>query len=251
MQKPMRIERHGSVALLRLESGKVNAIGPAFVAGLNQLLDGLADANAAVVTGQGSVFSAGLDLPALIDLDPAAMQRFMEEFNALMLRLFELPIPLVAAINGHAIAGGCVLALQADLRLAADRESRLGLNEAQLGLGLPAVVLETLRCQVPGSSLSPIALEGRLFSPREALQLGLVHEVVPEAGLVQKALERAQALAQLAPAGVRQIKAALRRPVAESIRAVSAADSQRWVASWLDPASQARLRAAVARLRKS
>ena len=246
----MRIERHGSVALLRLESGKVNAIGPAFVAGLNQLLDGLAGANAAVVTGQGSVFSAGLDLPALIDLDPAAMPRFMEEFNALMLRLFELPIPLVAAINGHAIAGGCVLALQADLRLAADRESRLGLNEAQLGLGLPAVVLETLRCQVPGSSLSPIALEGRLFSPREALQLGLVHEVVPEAGLLQKALERAQALAQLPPAGVRQIKAALRRPVADVIRAVSAADSQRWVASWLDPASQSRLRAAVAKLRK-
>ena len=247
----MRIERHGPVALLRLESGKVNAIGPAFVAGLNQLLDELADANAAVITGQGSAFSAGLDLPVLIELDRPAMQSFMDAFNALMLRLFELPVPLVAAINGHAIAGGCVLALQADVRMAADRDARIGLNEAQIGLGLPAVVLEALRCQVPGSSLLSIAMEGRLFSPREALQLGLLHEVVPEAELLEKALQRAQGLAQLPPAGVRQIKAALRRPVAAAIRAITAADSQRWVQSWLDPSSQARLRAAVSKLKKT
>ena len=251
MQKPMRIERHGTVALLRLESGKVNAIGPAFVAELDQLLDGLADANAAVITGQGSAFSAGLDLPALIDLDPPAMHRFMEGFNALMLRIFELPIPLVAAVNGHAIAGGCVLALQADLRIGADRDARIGLNEAQLGIGLPTVVLETLRSQVPASSLGPIALEGRLFSPREALQLGLLHELAPEGELLERALQRAQALAQLPPAGVRQIKAALRRPVAEAIRTISAAESQRWVASWADPASQSRLRAAVKKLKKA
>src|SRR5438128_5571675 len=155
----MRIERQGSVALLRLESGKVNAIGPDFIAGLNGLLDQLADAGAAVITGRGGTFSAGLDLPALVDLDRESMYRFIEQFNALMLRIFELPIPLVAAVNGHAIAGGCVLALQADLRLVADRDARIGLNETQLGIGLPAVVLETLRCQVPPQSLVLIALE--------------------------------------------------------------------------------------------
>jgi len=246
----MRIERHGSVALLRIESGKVNAIGPAFVETLPKLLDGLGDADAAVITGQGSVFSAGLDLPALIDLDQPAMYRFIEQFNALMLRLFELPIPLVAAVNGHAIAGGCVLALQADLRFAADRDARIGLNEAQLGIGLPAVVLETLRAQVPASSLAPIALEGRLFAPREALQLGLVHEVVAETDLLARALERAQALAALPPAGVRQIKSALRRPISALIRATGAAESERWVQSWLDEKSQATLRATVARLKQ-
>src|SRR5260221_10088247 len=202
----MRIERQGSVALLRLESGKVNAIGPDFIGGLTGLLDGLADAGAAVITGRGGTFSAGLDLPALVDLDREPMYRFIEQFNALMLRIFELPIPLVAAVNGHAIAGGCVLALQADLRLAADRDARIGLNETQLGIGLPAVVLETLRCQVPASSLAPIALEGRLFSPREALAFGLVHEVVPEGELIEKALQRAQALAALPPSGVRQVQ---------------------------------------------
>ena len=247
----MRIERHGTVALLRVESGKVNAIGPAFVSGLNTLLDGLGDASAAVITGHGSAFSAGLDLPSLVELDRPSMYAFIEQFNALMLRVFELPVPLVAAVNGHAIAGGCVLALQADIRIAADRDARIGLNETQLGIGLPAVVLETLRFQVPASSLAPIALEGRLFSPREALALGLLHEVVPEADLLDKALARAQALASLPPAGVRQVKAALRRPVTDLIRQIGAAESGRWVESWLDPASQSRLRATVARLKKS
>jgi len=255
------------VALIRIESGKVNAIGPVFVEALSALLDGLGEADAAVITGQGSVFSAGLDLPALVDLEEAAMHRFIERFNALMLRIFELPIPLVAAVNGHAIAGGCVLALQADLRLAIDPDARIGLppqgvpgggrsapliglNEAQLGIGLPAVVLETLRAQVPASSLAPIALEGRLFSPREALQLGLVHGLVPEADLLARALERAQALAALPPAGVRQIKSALRRPISALIRATGAAESGRWVQSWLDERSQAKLRATVARLKQ-
>lgn len=246
----MRIERHGQVALLRLEHGKVNAIGPAFIAEMNRLLDGLGDANAAVITGKGSAFCAGLDLPALVDLDQPAMYAFIEQFNAMMLRIFELPIPLLAAVNGHAIAGGCVLALQADLRLAADRDSRIGLNEVQLGIGLPGVVLETLRCQVPGSSLAPIALEGRLFLPREALALGLVHEVVPEGELIDKALQRASALAALPPAGVRQVKAALRKEVAARIRAESAQQSRGWVDTWLHPASQEKLRATVARLKQ-
>ena len=244
----MRIERQGEVAVLRLESGKVNAIGPAFLEQLNGLLDGLGEAKAAVVVGRGNTFSAGLDLPALLELEKPAMRAFIGQFNATMLRLFELPIPLVAAVNGHAIAGGCVLALQADLRLLADRDARIGLNETQLGIGLPAVVLETLRCQVPPQSLALIALEGRLFSPRDALQVGLVHEVVPEAELFDKALARAQALAALWPTGVRQVKSALRAPVAARIRELDAMQSDKWVESWLS--AEPLLRATVARLKK-
>jgi enoyl-CoA hydratase len=246
----MRIERAGDVALIRMEAGKANSIGPAFLSALSGLLDGLGDAAAAVITGQGSAFSAGLDLPALVDLDRAAMQGFMERFDALMLRVFELPQPLVAAVNGHAIAGGCVLALQADLRIAAERDLRIGLNETQLGIGLPAAVLETLRCQVPGSSLPAIALEGRLFTPREALQLGLVHEVVPEAELLVRALQRAQALAALPPLGVRQVKAALRRPVADAVRARNLSEQQVWLEGWFSPGGQKTVRAAVERLKR-
>src|SRR6185503_9087711 len=149
----MRIERKGEVARVTLQSGKVNAIGADFLHGFGALLDQHADARALVITGAGNAFSAGLDLPSLIDLDRPTMRRFIDLFDAFMLRIFELPIPVVAAINGHAIAGGCVLALQCDVRIAADKEARIGLNETQLGIGLPAVVLETLRGQVPASSL--------------------------------------------------------------------------------------------------
>src|SRR2546427_3081919 len=172
----MRIERNGEVALIRLENGKANAIGPSFLDRLESLLGQLGDARAAVITGQGSAFSAGLDLPTLVDLDRVRMRAFVLRFETAMMRVFELPIPLVAAVNGHAVAGGCVLALQADVRIGADREARIGLNETQLGIGLPAPVVETLRWQGPGASLAPLALEGRLVLPRAALHLGLLHE---------------------------------------------------------------------------
>jgi enoyl-CoA hydratase len=179
------------------------------------------------------------------------MRRFIGVFDAAMLRVFELPVPVVAAINGHAIAGGCVLALQADVRIGADvPAARIGLNETQLGIGLPAAVLETLRWQVPGSSLAPLAVEGRLFSPREALQLGVLHELAPEASLLERAVARAEALAALPPAGARMVKASLRRPVAAAARAAEDVEAERWIETWFAPDSQERLRAAVARLRK-
>jgi enoyl-CoA hydratase len=245
----MRVEHRGPVALLRLENGKANAISPSFIDRLEGLLGQLGDARAAAIVGQGSAFSAGLDLPALVDLDRATMRTFIRRFEVVMMRIFELPIPLVAAVNGHAVAGGCVLALQADVRIGADRDARIGLNEVQLGIGLPAAVAETLRWQVPGSSLAAIALEGRLFSPREALQLGLLHELAPEPELLERAMQRAAAFAALPPAGVRMVKQSLRRPAAAAARAQEGAEADRWLDTWFAPDSQARLRETVARLR--
>ncbi|HEY5678396.1 MAG TPA: enoyl-CoA hydratase/isomerase family protein, partial [Myxococcales bacterium] len=149
-----------------------------------------------------------------------------------------------------AVAGGCVLALQADVRIGADREARIGLNETQLGIGLPAAVVETLRAQVPGPSLATIALEGRLVSPREALQLGVLHEVVPEPELLQRAVARAAALAALPPAGVRMVKASLRRPAAAAARAAELSEAERWLDTWFAEESRGKLREAVARLKR-
>jgi len=246
----MRVERSGQVAVLHLENGKANSISSSFLGRLRRLLGEIGDARAAVLIGQGAAFSAGLDLPSLVELDRAAMRSFILGFDEVMLRVFELPVPVVAAVNGHAIAGGCVLALQADVRIGADRDARIGLNETRLGIGLPAVVLETLRAQVPAPSLAVLALEGRLVSPREALELGLLHEVVPEAELLPRAVARAAELAALPPAGVRMAKPSLRRPVAAAARASEEAEAERWLDSWFAEESRARLREAVARLRR-
>ena len=245
--------RHGDVLVHRFDNGKANAIDDAFLDELDGMLDELGSSQgqgvrALVVTGYDRFFSAGLALPALIGRDRAGIEAFITRFSVGMLRLYACPLPVVAAINGHAIAGGCVLALMADVRLMAEEGGKIGLNEVQLGIGLPSSVLEPLRAAVPAASLVPIALEGRLSSAAEAKALGLVDEVVPRAQLEARALERASALAELPAAGLAQIKEALRRPVLDAARARAEVQTGRWVDSWFSGEARARITAVVAKL---
>jgi enoyl-CoA hydratase len=157
-------------------------------------------------------------------------------------------MPVVAAINGHAIAGGCVLALMCDARIAAAGAARIGLNEVQLGIGLPAVVVEPLRLRVPPSSLTAIALEGRLFGVDAARAAGLVDEVVPPGDLEACALARAAELGRASRAAYAQVKRALIRPALEAIDARGVAEREAWLDTWFSAPAQALLRAAVARI---
>ncbi len=246
----MELETLDDVAVLRLANGKANAMSETFLARLNQLLDRLAEspARAAVLIGTGNAFSAGLDLPSLIPLSRDVMRGFIGEFEATMLRVFRLARPVVAAVNGHAIAGGCVLALQADARIAAAGGAKIGLNETALGIGLPAAVLETLRCQVPPASLVPVALEGRLFGVEDARRLGLVDEVVEPAALEARAVERARALGAAGADAFAQVKAGLRRAALETIERRRAAEAEAWLDTWFSAEAQRRLRDAVAKI---
>jgi len=244
------MQRDGEVAVLRLQGGKANAMDEAFLKGVLRLFDEVesSDARAVVVTGYGSFFSAGLALPVLVGLDRTGLTAFMALFDSVMRRVFSFPRPVVAAVNGHAIAGGCVLALQCDLRLIADAPIKIGLNEVQLGLGLPSVVIEPLRLQLPASSLVPIALEGTLLTPDEARRLGLVGEVVPAAELLPRAMARARSLARGTPLALAQIKRALRGPSLERIQEESKRQSEIWLDAWFSPMTQERIGNAVAQL---
>jgi enoyl-CoA hydratase len=246
----MEIQRDGEVAVVRLRGGKANAMDEAFLKGVLRLFDEVesSDARAVVVTGYGNFFSAGLAMPALIGLDRPGIASFMQLFESAMRRVFSFPRPVVAAVNGHAIAGGCVLALQCDLRLIADSQTKIGLNEVQLGIGLPSSVIEALRLQLPASSLVPIALEGMLLTPVDAKRLGLVDEVVPAAELLTQGIERARSLARGAPAAVAQIKQALRGPSLERMQKESPVQMDTWLNTWFSPMAQERLRNAVAQL---
>src|SRR5438270_14052138 len=246
----MQLERVGEAMLLRMRAGKANAMGPAWLERMEALLDEAlaARARALVITGYEAFFSAGLDLPTLDGLDDRAMGSFMSGFSRTMLRIFELPMPVVAAVNGHAIAGGCVLALQADVRVGARAELRMGLNEVQLGIALPAVVLETLRAQVPPQSLLPIALEGRLFTPQEANALGLLHELVPPDRLEQRATERALELGALPLDAFAAVKRAIRAPIAQRARDLMTQDAAHWAGTWSSEEGRARRRQAIERL---
>ena len=239
------------VAVLRLECGKANAITVELLDTLDRMIEGFerSPATAAVLTGYDTYFSCGLALPHIIDFGVVELRGFIEYFSRVMLRVFACEKPIVAAINGHAIAGGCVLALTCDWRIATDDPmARIGLNETQLGIGLPAIAVEALRAAVPAASVVPIAFEGKLFAPRDALALGLTHEVVPAGELLARATARAEALAALPPAAIAQVKHALRAPSLDTVARTADAETTRWLDTWFHPDAQSRLRAAVARL---
>jgi Delta3-Delta2-enoyl-CoA isomerase len=134
-----------------------------------------------LVTGAGDAFSAGLNLKEVASLDAAGMERFLLLLDELIDALYGYEGPTVAAVNGHAIAGGCVLALCCDLRVAADDPRvRIGLNEVALGLEFPPKILKLARRRVAPRSLERVTLEAGLHEPRRALELGLVDEVAAD-----------------------------------------------------------------------
>lgn len=239
------------VVVLKLEGGKANAMTPELLETLERMVDGFerSPAAAAVLTGYERYFSGGLALTHIIDFDVVAMRGFIEQFSRTMTRVFACGKPIVAAVNGHAIAGGCVLALMCDWRIAVDDPAiRIGLNETQLGIGMPAIVIESLRLAVPPASLVPIAFEGTLFAPDQALEIGLVHELAPEADLLARATAQAQSFAERPQPAVAQVKRALRAPALETIARIADQETARWLDTWFSPEAQARLRAAVAKL---
>ena len=147
-----------------------------------------ADGAPVLLTGTGDSFSAGLHLKEVASLDAEGMRRFLGILDSLMVELFQYPGPVVAHVNGHAIAGGCILALACDHRVAArGGTARIGLNEAALGLVFPPRILELVRRRVAPPHLDRVILGAGLFGPEEALALGLVDELADDAGAVARA----------------------------------------------------------------
>jgi enoyl-CoA hydratase len=134
-----------------------------------------------LVTGAGDAFSAGLNLKEVASLDLAGMRRFLQLLEDMVEALFEYPGPTVAAVNGHAIAGGCVIALCCDYRVATrDAKTRIGLNEVALGVEFPPKVLAMTRYRVPPRSLERVVLDAGLHDPDTAYTLGLVDELADD-----------------------------------------------------------------------
>lgn len=152
-------------------------------------LDALADAKdePVLLTGRGDAFSAGLHLKEIASLDDDGLARYLETLDDLVLALFHHPAPVVAHVNGHAIAGGCILALCADVRVATSSPAvRIGLNEVALGLEFPPRIFKLARARLAPSALPRVLLEGGLYAPDVALRLGLVDEVSDDAASLSR-----------------------------------------------------------------
>jgi len=200
MADTIRYEASDNVACITLDDGKVNAMTLTFFEGLNAVLDRAERERpgALVITGREGVFSAGLNLKVLPTLPPDQLHTTMVAFGRTMLRVFTFPIPTVAAITGHAIAGGAMLAFACDLRFMAEGPFRLHLNEVAIGLPLPTWAITLAESAVPPRRRTEAILHARAYAPDEALDRNIIHGVARPAGLVlDEALAAATPLAAL------------------------------------------------------
>ncbi len=190
---------HGAVRELRLNRPPVNALSLELISALLHALDAAPQdgKRALVLSGQPRIFSAGLDVPVLLKLNRASMGALWRDFYRLLGALASSPIPIAAAITGHAPAGGTVLALFCDWRVAPEGDWKIGLSEVQVGLPLPPVILSALRRLVGARNAERLAVSGLLVSPREALALGLVDDVVPTEQVITRALKWCEGLLAL------------------------------------------------------
>jgi len=244
----VRIETQGALAVLRLDKARGNAIDEPLA---DDLVRAAAELGAdpsvrgvLLASAHPKLFCPGLDLVALYEYDRAAMERFISKFGAAMLGLFALRKPVVAAVAGHAVAGGCVLALTTDHRMLR-RGSQIGLNEVRVGIPLPWSVAILLKNAVAPAALSRVALLGLNFKDEEAVAFGLGHEVVESDGFESACLARLQEFADRDTSAVGTTKAYLRDAALREMRAQEAARQGEFLDAWFSPVARAKIKETV------
>lgn len=238
-----------SVTVLRMEHGKANAVDSELFDQLARRLDELeqSSARALVLTGTGTIFSAGVDLFQILEGGEAYLRDFLPRLSQIIVRLLTLPRPVVAAVNGHAIAGGCVLACACDRRVMAEGGGKLGLTELRVGVPFPAAALETVRDLVPAYRVQDLVYLGRTLAPREALDAGLVDELAPPETLLERAWEVAEVLGEIPGEAFALTKRHLRRPLLERIERYGPEIDPEILRQWSLPGAQATIRAYLER----
>jgi enoyl-CoA hydratase len=244
----LRLEQRDDVVLAHMMHGKANALDLEFCTEIIATFDELSAtrARAVVLTGNGGIFSAGVDLIRLCDDDDAYRDRFVPALSALLHALFRFPKPLVAAINGHAIAGGCIIACTADHRIMARGPGRIGVPELLVGVPMPTAALEIVRFALPPQRLQTVVYGGATCTADDALAMGLVDELVQPAALIDHAVAAAARMGAYAPDVFALTKRQLRAPAMALIQAGAAHDAE-VEPVWKDAATLARIRDYIAR----
>lgn len=236
-------ETRGSVVVLTMKHGKVNVLDL-------ELCDALArafqevrvgDAEGVVVTGSGDAFSAGIDLRRLLAGGAAYVERFVPAISSLLERVLFFPRPVVAAINGHAIAGGCLLAACCDRRILARGAWKVGTPELRVGVPFPPHGLEALRSMLPPHVFHDVAYTGRTWSGDDALAHGLADELSEPAELLDRAVAEAARLGACADV-FRTTKEQIRLPIRHFLNGQGARLEQHAMDVWRKPATMEAVR---------
>lgn len=228
--------RRDGIAVVRMNHGKANALDIEFCEAIAAQFEALrgSDTQAIVLTGQGAMFSAGVNLLRLSDGGAPYVRRFLPALHRLYDTVFFFPKPVVAAVNGHAIAGGCVLQACADRRIAATGGGRIGVTELLVGVPFPALAFEVMRFATPPAFFAEIILSGATYPAEIAQARRLVDELAEPAALLDRAVAAAQTLAALSPVAFAQTKQQLRQPAIDALerhgRRIDAMVEEVWTA---------------------
>jgi enoyl-CoA hydratase len=196
------------------------------------------------------LFSPGLDLVTLVEYDRAAMERFMRVFAEAVWALYALRKPVVAAVGGHAVAGGCILALTADYRVLKRGGVQMGLNEVKVGVPLPWSVALLLRASVPAAALTQVALLGRNFADDDALAVGLADQLADADGFEDFCRARLDEFADKDTASIAITKGYLREGVLREMRGREKEEMGVWLDRWFSDSTRERIRQIVAGMGK-
>jgi len=245
----VRSERRGAVALITLDRPGANAFHAELVQELRGHLRQTRGAGAVVLTSAlPGFFSAGWDLPALARFSRKEMSSFYKAYCDLVREIFGLEAPVVAALPGHAIAGGLIVAAAADERYAAEGRGEFGLSEVRLGVPVPRCCFEIFRYAIGGHAAERLASSGENLSAAEVLRIGLVDAIGPAEDLLERAVERATRLAAVSAPAHAAIKSNARAGALASYDSARKTDS--FLDLWFGEDAQQRIRALVERLNK-
>jgi enoyl-CoA hydratase len=219
------VARHGTTAIVTLQRPPANAMSLELTEEIARVFTKLGQdpsLRSVVLTGQGTSFCAGLDLREVPRFGKAEQRRLLDALNRAFYAVYSCPLPVVGAINGHAIAGGLVLALCCDWRIASRKQFLAGLTEVRVGIPYPVGAMEVVRSELSPRTARELVLFGQNLPTEAAIAAGVFDEVAEPDALLDRALAKATEFASLPRIGFVKIKRGLRRQSFEAIEAAIA-----------------------------
>ena len=240
----VKVQTNDGIATVVIKRGKVNALNGEVVDELRdsfKALEADPDTGAIVLTGYGNFFSFGFDVPEFLSFTKEEFTDYLINFTDLYTYLFLYPKPVVAALNGHTIAGGCMVALACDTRVMVDGKGKISLNEIAFGSSVFAGSTEMLRFSIGSANAAKVLYSGAMYSAEEAMRFGLVQAVFTEEDLMVQARRIAADLASKHMPAFASIKALLRKPIAEYMMKRERESIREFVGIWYSEETWANL----------
>lgn len=241
------------LAILTLNRGRSNAMNREMIKELTDMLLNIENdelIGGLLIRGRDQFFSAGLDLMELYAYDEEETRSFWEQFLRLIARLTAFKKPMVAAINGHSPAGGCVLALACDARVMADGKFIIGLNEVPVGIIVPDSIFQLYAFWLGQADAARSLLEGKLFSPEEALKIGLIDELVNGDSIMTAAERKIRKYMAFEPQTWQQSKLNIRKGLIAVTEGDQTRDLDLMLEQWWSPATRSILKMLIDNLKK-